>query len=489
MQQPLLFRLDRLSILSFMWAVTALIHPWPFYRRIVSGQEGVLSILLALAAVAVILRPKSVYLFLFMLAVSILHAIDGMPFLQNHIMFEAALQLFILGCIVSIIAPEAFRNRLKDQLTSTEFRNKLFDSFAPVARISIVILYFFAVFHKLNSGFFDITISQSIHLLKDIKQHIQFLPLTDTIKYVSVWGTVITETAIAVLLCFRSTRLHGIFLAMIFHIFISFNPMHRGFTSFSGMLYTLFFFFTPKELPAALSEITTNIWCKLTSPKTITIKLIVIALLAIISVLGYLIYNWNTLYGKTGLYYSVYSLIIVWWLFLFMSLLFATRYYKMTPEAHAFRLPFKLHILFPALLVLNGMLPYLGLKTNTSFNMFTNLRTEGGYTNHLFIPASLQVFDFQKDLVQIKSTNLEELKTYAGPSKKMMVYFEFSRTIANTTQDAYIEYIHNGLPQRLEIKNGKIQATESIKKYPDTLYKLMWFKQVYASMHSLDIDH
>jgi hypothetical protein len=34
--------------------------------------------------------------------------------------------------------------------------------------------------------------------------------------------------------------------------------------------------------------------------------------------------------------------------------------------------------------------------------MFSNLRTEGGTTNHLLVPASLQVADYQKDLVTIE---------------------------------------------------------------------------------------
>jgi NADH:ubiquinone oxidoreductase subunit 6 (subunit J) len=57
-------------------------------------------------------------------------------------------------------------------------------------------------------------------------------------------------------------------------------------------------------------------------------------------------------------------------------------------------------LLIPALLFANGLMPYLGLKTETSFAMYSNLRTEGGYSNHWLMPASLQVWDYQRDLSQ-----------------------------------------------------------------------------------------
>ena len=55
----------------------------------------------------------------------------------------------------------------------------------------------------------------------------------------------------------------------------------------------------------------------------------------------------------------------------------------------------------PLLVVLNGMCPYLGLKTDSSFAMFSNLRTEPGFANHLVMPHGPQPFGFQGDLVRL----------------------------------------------------------------------------------------
>ena len=63
-------------------------------------------------------------------------------------------------------------------------------------------------------------------------------------------------------------------------------------------------------------------------------------------------------------------------------------------------------LIIPALLFANGLMPYLGLKTETSFAMYSNLRTEGGYSNHWLLPASLQIWDYQRDLVKIHRTSV-----------------------------------------------------------------------------------
>jgi hypothetical protein len=69
-----------------------------------------------------------------------------------------------------------------------------------------------------------------------------------------------------------------------------------------------------------------------------------------------------------------------------------------------------------ALVGFNGLCPYLGLKTTLCYAMFSNLRTEGGTTNHLFIPASWQVFDVQQDLVTILDSSDDALAWLGRPN-------------------------------------------------------------------------
>ena len=59
------------------------------------------------------------------------------------------------------------------------------------------------------------------------------------------------------------------------------------------------------------------------------------------------------------------------------------------------------------LAVLNGLCPYLGLKTQATWSMLSNLHVEGGKTNHWLVPASAQVFGYARDCVTVtKATGL-----------------------------------------------------------------------------------
>jgi len=59
--------------------------------------------------------------------------------------------------------------------------------------------------------------------------------------------------------------------------------------------------------------------------------------------------------------------------------------------------------LVPGALALNGLSPFLGFKTEYSYAMYSNLRTEGGTTNHLIWRRPLSLFGYQTDLVRVQS--------------------------------------------------------------------------------------
>lgn len=57
--------------------------------------------------------------------------------------------------------------------------------------------------------------------------------------------------------------------------------------------------------------------------------------------------------------------------------------------------------LFPAVLLLHGLTPYLGLRTAGNFSMFSNLRTEGARSNHLLLGRNpLKLWGYQEDVVK-----------------------------------------------------------------------------------------
>jgi hypothetical protein len=115
-----------------------------------------------------------------------------------------------------------------------------------------------------------------------------------------------------------------------------------------------------------------------------------------------------------------------------------------------FSVPRAFFLLVPIIVFLNGLSPYLGLKTENSFSMFSNLRTEGNVTNHYIVPVSFQVFDFQKDVVEIVSSSDSLLQATAAENK-LMVFFEFKNYVAKR-KPARVTYVRNGQRQEFVLK-------------------------------------
>ncbi|CAK0847978.1 unnamed protein product [Prorocentrum cordatum] len=66
------------------------------------------------------------------------------------------------------------------------------------------------------------------------------------------------------------------------------------------------------------------------------------------------------------------------------------------------------------LALLNGMCPYLGLRTQATWTMFSNLCVEGGVTNHWIVPASWQIFGYTNECVTVTSTDVPALQVGWG---------------------------------------------------------------------------
>ena len=63
---------------------------------------------------------------------------------------------------------------------------------------------------------------------------------------------------------------------------------------------------------------------------------------------------------------------------------------------------------------LNGLLPYLEVKTATAWNMYANLVTASGESNHLVIRSTLPLTDHQSRLVTVLETDDQGLQAYVG---------------------------------------------------------------------------
>ncbi|HEV7500726.1 MAG TPA: hypothetical protein VGQ33_12015, partial [Vicinamibacteria bacterium] len=330
----------------------------------------------------VMVFPRSVGLLLPFLVVEASVVVSEAPDVTNHWLFT-----LIVAVTVLVAAGAVWRRPREGPLPP----DALFDAFAPVVRVEVLLLYAFAILHKLNRGYFDPVWSCAVALAPD-----------GVPPGAAIAGSLAAEAGIVLLLVLPRTRLLGIALGAAFHIYLG----SGHFDDFSAMLAALYVLFAPPDLVARAAEGARRLGlprAPVFAPRALAGVMAAAAVLAV----GYGHATARAVFGALWIPYSVGLLGI----FLLAS---AQRPAAAAPAAPApARVPRLLWVM-PGVVALNGLCPYLGLKTEDSFAMFSNLHTEGGVTNHYLIPAAWQIAPFERDLVTVKSSSDPSLESLVG---------------------------------------------------------------------------
>ena len=128
----------------------------------------------------------------------------------------------------------------------------------------------------------------------------------------------------------------------------------------------------------------------------------------------------------------------------------------------------------PILVVATSLAPFLGLKTEAAFSMYSNLRTEGEAWNHYLYPRAMRVFPYQDELVTILASSDPRLKKAAARGEQW-VYFEFRRYLARRP-DASVAFERAGRRTRV----ARVGDDPLLSTPPGTVWerKLLWFRPV-----------
>jgi hypothetical protein len=449
----------QLSIFSVLWAIAALFHM--AHSSTFDSQLNLA--LLTIAAFYVIIRP-TIGALLVLCMLQIFDAFYRMPFTTNHWIFTAFVNITIIGAwLLTCLKKKSFQPGA----------GAVFTTFAPAIRIEVMILYFFAVFHKLNSGFFAPATSCATDLLLAQQIH-SIIPLpTDLLKW-NAHFTITVESLIPLMLCFRKTRIAGIVIGLVFHGILSFST-YNAFYDFSSMVFALYFLFTLPSFSRKVAEHIDELkwrWRLTATPLVFKAKTLfamtffAIATFGILATLNQKLNDFRTVH--LFFFWTIYFLLVVYAVVRFG---FGTKEEKKS-EIISFRLVNPLLWVLPLIVFLNGCSPYLGLKTENSYAMFSNLRTEGGISNHYLIPADVQIFDFQKQTVDIISSSDPYLQKLAGENKSL-VLFEF-RNVVHERNPEHIVFLYNG--ERHTYARGQNTAGTMLEKNSFILAKLMKFR-------------
>ncbi len=145
-------QVDALAVFSVMWALAAV---WHLLGNTTTAPAWAQALLTA-GVGAVLWRPGSVGALVLLAVGGLVTVWEEAPLLGNHWLLVGFVDVAILGAA----AVAALRRRFGDR---TDLANRLF----PVARLCLLGFYVFAAFAKLNSAFFDRSVSCAVFYFRE----------------------------------------------------------------------------------------------------------------------------------------------------------------------------------------------------------------------------------------------------------------------------------------------------------------------------------
>ncbi len=465
MASPSNQRINRLTVFTFLWASQALVHQ-DFYNAWIENNN-VWGWILTIFAVASISFPRSQAFFSLMLLSSLIYNVGKWPFVVNHILVESVLNATILtALLISFLDSNA------------AWRDRSVDRFVPVLKASLIVMYYFAILAKLNYGFFDAEQSCVVVMFDDLIRRLPFVSKSYFTLQCAIWGTIAIEFAIPILLTFKRTQWIAILIGLAFHFMLGLI----GHRTFSALAYSVYGLFLLPALTNWVNEFHDRLTQRFGSKRLATARAVFsvcVAATATLLVVAELTGNDRAGFGPFIIYRIPWVIWISWSALIAFAYLNAISKQSHDPaetQAASGAKPRFLWLFLP-LVFLNGSSQYLGLKTETCFTMYSNLRTEGGINNHLFMPA-LRVAKYQDDLVEILDTNHEKLKAEYIDKDLFITAFEFQRFISSTDENFYVAFNYQGqrdqINKRIGIKNDHPFAVpQNI-----AIRKLLYFRPV-----------
>ena len=358
----------------------------------------------------------------------------------------------------------------KKDLSSQELRGLLYEHMRPVVMSALIIMYLFTVLHKLNWDFFNPAVSCAVSMHKELSAFVPIVPSGTWTHWPTIIGTLFFELFIPLGLWWRKTRVAAVLLGLLFHWFLALHP-HGGIYSFSHLLYVLYavFLFSAQNNPFARA---------ISIPRlgVLTIKLAAVFLFGVALFLQMRAYKNGDGFLMANAIGFYTWLIFAMWLVVIYAPAIRQFFWNRLPDPVV--RPMCILLIFPVLVFLNGLAPYLSLKTTTAFSMFSNIRTEGTGNNHLFMPR-IKLFSYQDDLVEILESNDRQLQQY-GRTKDLLTWFELRRiTSSRKRENLFVKYKRSkNLEDILFKKKGSPGDAELLKPHPWYLSRFLVFRAI-----------
>lgn len=342
-----------------------------------------------------LLKPTSIQRYFSLCLFQLWDWLARLPDTANHWMFLNIVNLFVV--IYFLI------RFYKDKKLPENGEEVYADLKLPLF-LSLMLLYFLTGIHKLNYAFFDPEVSCATRLFVPKhgvggSNHLQIM------GNISVAGTLFVEL-VAPLLFFVPVFFKPLFFfCVLFHLVIGTMGIY-DFSTFSIAILALFYL-RDLDLTSLITNFIPQRVQYFLRPLVVYWPAIFITLSFIGKGRGYL---WGVMaIGVLGV--------------TFKALLKASNV-SLFSEIRISKWPLLIWIPFGILIVVNGMSPYLGIKTTSTFSMFSNLRIGlGSESNHFIFKNPISPWHSSfNDWIIIEESNSDNLQDIARQEKRVSYY-------------------------------------------------------------------
>lgn len=415
---------QRQQFFAFTWALAIMIDEARQPIRFDSGQlASWLSVVVFFTAAFLVRKPSSNPVLLILSALNILQLALAFPITTNH--------STILGLTNILILAIAGFAKFKDKKLTSGF---LYNGF-PALRLAFLIMYGSAAISKINSDFlFNLENSCATDLAAE---ELYWLPFALDFKSFAFLPFLIAGAELLVFLLpiFEKTRFAGIIFAVLFHTALSLTADSKG-PGFTLVLFALLgLFLTDGAARSAHDTVrTVHRWIRrYVEPWFLNFVWVLFLLIqANISFIeGWPGYGWWRWSGTLA--------VNIIWGFILIRISWKFRHDKLGQRVAGFYGPLSFIVI--GIVLLNSASPYLGGKTTSSMTMYSNLKVEGGESNHYLFPR-LPIKTPQDEIVTLIRVADPYLKEVMAREAKITMH-ELVRVLSMNPEQP-IEYDFKG---------------------------------------------
>lgn len=259
-----------------------------------------------------------------------------------------------------------------------------------VLAVQLLLVYAVAAVAKMNTGFFDPSLSCAATMVSRLPwSHLSFFDGSWKVV-ASIWGTTAVEVTLPVLLAVRRSRMLGLVVGGAFHAVLALT----GNVPFSALALALYVAFLPSDTPTRLRALAATRpglgrWAdraRRVSRSPAALPVTVAWWLA-----GAALFTRGPGLRSALIEHGTALLMVAALADGILVVLYLARGGSHRHSPTSLRVRHPISVAGILVLVANSLSPYVGLKTDSSLTMFSNLHTEDGQWNHLFIPSAIRI--------------------------------------------------------------------------------------------------